>query len=202
MKNLLTNILSGRRWGVVGAVLVATFLLVVSAWGATPGAAKKGVPKGGCTISGVAHTAAYCSGYDDGAFAGLKAEAARAFLVGRPSGKISLYVRSTFTDHDSVGEDFVYALRSDIAASPLYTLAPSAASANFVIHVVTLTGGHGRYTDGSAVIVTGGSGADTGNVKGIYVSTVVFDYGIDWVRRGAQGVLSSIDRAISALPAA
>lgn len=200
MKNLLTNILSGRRWLVVGAVLIATLLFVVSAWGATPGAPKKAVPNGGCTISGVVHTANYCDGYGAGLVAGTLTQQEYASLVSHPQGKISLYVHGAVPVTDTVGAAIVYDLRSAIAESPLYSLAPSASSADFVVDVATITPERGYLTTGTWMLVTGGNTAVTANTKDLIVAYASFLCGGGRVQYGVQNILSGVDEVINNLP--
>lgn len=202
MKNLLTNILSGRHWLVVGAALIATFLLVVSAWGIQgPRHSEKATPPHPCMVAGVLHREAHCATYNAGFLAGFKRAVKQAPFVVRPTGKISLYVESTVHSADRVGAAFVYYLRSDIAESPLYSLAPDASSADFTLMVVTDPPDAGSNTGGGITIVADGPRVAAPNFQGEFVSSFAFVFGKYTVREGAKEMLFAIDHTLTALPA-
>lgn len=153
----------------------------------------------GCTIDGSQRTREFCQAYATGYVDGAKAGFQEATVVMRPQGRLSLYVEGTVSDGDGVGADFVYALRSEIASSPLYSLASDASSAEFEIEVVTVAPDQGTNTAGAVVIECGGSPAiqcAEGKVVGAYA----FVAGSAAVGREARDIMGGIDQTISALP--
>lgn len=157
-------------------------------------------PPAGCTIAGIQRTPGFCNAYFDGYGAGWADADQAAFTVMRPTGVPSLYVGTTVSDNDGVGADFVYALRADVASSPLYSLAQDPSSADFEIDVVTVAPNPGTDTAGAVVISCGGS-PKIHCGKGVLVDEIAFVAGSEAVDSEARNVMGRIDQAISGLPA-
>ncbi|MGH9473658.1 MAG: S1C family serine protease [Terriglobales bacterium] len=166
-----------------------------------PASRRMGVPRetaaGGCAILGAEHTAEFCAGYTSGRTAGLIDGASAASTPLRPSGKPSLYVDATVSDDDSVGATFVYDLKSAIANSPLYALAPDKSAAAFDIEMVTVAPEDGTSTAGAVAIECG---AKVVCATGYDINIFAFEAGSDAVEREAQRIMGGIDQTISALP--
>lgn len=144
----------------------------------------------GCDIGGVSHTPEFCRG----AAAGY----ALASVPARPAGKLSLFVNASVNDDDTVGAEFVYALKDDIADSALYTLASDAKSADFELDVVAVPPDVGTDTAG-AIVIECGSGRSL-CAQGLVIESFAFDIGSDVIARAAQNWMGQIDQALAALP--